>query len=80
MSKLLTGRLEAWSKDQFGRECIWGHIYDDSRGRFTDGELIHTSYIPDFNNIAFAEGMVIDTLNSHYYLGKRALNVGEYHE
>jgi len=67
---LLTGRLENWVADDYGRDILWGFIYKDEDKRFRDGEWIRTSSIPDFNELTFNEGDIVHTLNSHYLLGK----------
>lgn len=74
----ITGRLENWTYDKL-YNVVWGHIYDDTRGRFADGERIHTSDIPSTRHNGrdasqFVEGSIISTLNSHYLLGKPLTN------
>lgn len=63
----ITGRLEGWHKDPVFN-IIWGHIFDDVRGRFVNGTLIHTSSLN--SKPPFKEGSVVKTLNSKYLLGK----------
>lgn len=70
----ITARLENWVRDPIFR-IIWGNVYDDSRGRFPDGTLIHTSDI-DVKELSNAsEGECVDTLNSRYLLGKPLINL-----
>lgn len=59
----VTGRLENWRWSPL-EHVYWGNIYDDIRGRFFDGQYIHTSYV------ICAEGDIAHTLNSTYKLGK----------
>lgn len=74
----ITGRLENWTYDYF-HNVVWGNIYDDVRGRFVDGQRIHTSDIPSTrlnggDASQFVEGSIILTLNSRYLLGKPLTN------
>lgn len=74
----ITGRLEGWYYDYLNN-VVWGYIYDDTRGRFVDGQRIHTSDIPstrrnDKDVSQFVEGSVISTRNSRYLLGKPLTN------
>lgn len=62
----ITGTLENWSYDRHHR-VFWGQIYGDTKGRFRDGTMIHTSAC-EFNKNK--EGDIIETLNSRYKLGK----------
>lgn len=71
MSKEITATLENWFVDPIFR-VIWGDIQDDVRHRWRNGTRIHTSSIPDFGKKKFRRGMVVQTLNSHYKLGKPA--------
>lgn len=59
----ITAELHDWVKDERRSGLIiWGHIYNDTRGRFPDGHWIHTSAI------ARIEGDRAITLNSIYRL------------
>lgn len=69
----VTGKLENWvvtSRDsvytapELRRSCINGKIYNDIKGRFTDGEIITTG------TIIKTEGRVVYTKRSSYELGK----------
>lgn len=62
----ITGRLENWyiTRSISGNLVVVGYIYNDSRHRFIDGELIHTSAIKS------VEADVVTTKNSTYQLGK----------
>lgn len=64
----VTGRLENWYLH--GYVLLVGDIYDDIRGRFEDGQSIHTSAIKD-NGDNIKEGDVVQTRNSRYLLGNR---------
>ena len=61
----VTGHLEKWIIDP-SRNIVWGHIYNDTRGRFPNGTMIHTSYIKSWEGEKF-----INTLNSRYSLGEK---------
>lgn len=41
---------------------IWGRVYGDIRGRFRNGDLIHTSLIVSFDETT----QIVTTLNSTY--------------
>jgi hypothetical protein len=70
----VTARLEGWEKD--GRlPCVWGHIYDDVHKRWRRGADIRTSRIKDIKDMELQEGMIIQTLNSSYLLGKKGLDI-----
>jgi hypothetical protein len=62
-----TARLEGWIKDPVFN-IIWGYIYGDTKGRFTDGTHIHTSDL--MTSGPFFKGKVVRTLNSFYSLGE----------
>lgn len=61
----VTARLENWriEKTRYG-QIYWGNVYGDAKGRFYDGQHIHTSLVVK------REGQVIYTLNSVYQLGR----------
>jgi hypothetical protein len=65
----ITGRLENWSYDNVNH-VLWGNIFEDERGRFTDGGYIHTSNLRHPKNTEFKSGMIVDTMNSKYLLGE----------
>ena len=59
----VTAELRNWVRDQRSAGLIiWGHIYNDTRGRFPDGRWVHTSAV------ARIEGDRAITLNSIYKL------------
>lgn len=62
-----TARLENWGYDRHWR-CFYGNVFNDTKGRFQDGDLIFTSSC-DFQDAS--DGKVIKTLNSTYFLGKK---------
>jgi hypothetical protein len=66
----ITGRLEKWVIQERGLEefVVWGHVYDDTRERFPDGTMIHTSGI---RSRPLKEGDVVTTRNSTYLLGEK---------
>ncbi len=62
-------RLENWervwvSKEQ-GLSYLTGLVYDDTKGRFYDGQVIHTSLVEQLTDDK------VYTLNSVYELGKK---------
>jgi hypothetical protein len=67
--KPCTGRLEGWYTDR-SYSVLWGHIYDDIHERWPNGESIHTSHIEGVRDMDLQEGMVVQTKNSTYLLGK----------
>lgn len=72
----VVGTLENWHYDPFGRHIIWGMLIKDSKGRFSDDCMIHTSTIDAFQGrYPFKEGEIIETLNSFYLLGKKLSGV-----
>lgn len=71
MNGVATARLENWStgwNTDDGSFCISGLIYGDTKGRFSDGELIRTSRIEARE---VKEGDLVQTRNSVYQLGKK---------
>lgn len=68
-----TGKLENWIllEDQ-GLLVVFGSIYGDQKKRFANGVHMYTSpvYTPASE---IKEGNVIQTLNSRYLLGKKAI-------
>ncbi len=72
----ITGRLENWKVQEAGR-LVWGNLYDDVRGRWKQGQRIHTSSLPGtFDMSKLKEGQVITTLNSVYLLGTKWVEEG----
>jgi len=69
MTNEITGRLEAWCPDNIYGRILWGTLYGDSKGRWKDGTRIHTSDIMTPKE-EWKEGVVIQTRNSTYLLGK----------
>lgn len=61
--------LENWSVENVTEEefMIWGYVYGDTKGRFYDGQYIHTSGIK--YGEALDKGSVVNTRNSTYTLG-----------
>lgn len=72
-TELLTGTVEEWWVQPLSQShyIIWGSIYGDIHGRFTDGTVIHTSRITYAEVEDPKEGDTIHTENSVYYLGKQ---------
>ena len=66
--KKYDARLEQWTT--IGK-CLWGTVYEDSKGRFADGTEVQTSTIVSHSINDVEEGIVIDTLHTSYLLGKR---------
>lgn len=66
----LTGRIENWYLDVYGFPFLWGQVYDDTKGRFKDGEHIHTSRITETQVSELQSGYVLETANSIYLLGR----------
>jgi len=67
----ITGRLEAWNTQVAGDVfAVWGHVFDDVRGRFRDDTTIRTSAIPVSELPNLKQGYVVETRNSRYLLGK----------
>ena len=71
---ITTGRLENWMVDPLFKDhpetILWGHVFDDVRKRFVDGEWIHTSGTA---NRDFKEGDIVQTRNSVYILGRKGM-------
>lgn len=71
----VTGRLEGWSIILMYEDMYYlvGHVYDDIKGRFVDGALIHTSIITEGRHphAQLKEGDVVHTTYSSYLLGAR---------
>lgn len=60
--------------DEWGMDCkeymiMLGYVFDDSKGRFFDGQDIRTSLLDD-KKCDIREGGIIITKNSVYKLGK----------
>lgn len=67
--KDVDGTLDNWNVHRFsdGSVLVYGYIKGDKKGRFEDGDYIHTSYCLD--DCVFEEGSIIKTRNSTYLLG-----------
>lgn len=64
----VVGTLDGWAYDpRYG--CVWGYVYGDTKGRFSDGTLIHTSSVAA-NQAPLQQGGLLKTRNSVYRLGK----------
>lgn len=64
------GRLEKWEIHQ---DYLVGCIYDDAKGRFPNGLVIHTSAVIELvDGTPIKKGDVVTTKNSHYLLGDPA--------
>ena len=69
----MTGKLENWVlvEDQ-GVLIVFGSIYGDQKTRFANGVHMFTSNV--LTSVSkIKEGNVIQTLNSRYLLGKKAI-------
>ena len=64
----VVGKIENW--DIHGTRIV-GNIVHDRRGRFSDGEFMYTSTVPDCDLYNLKEGDTIQTRNSQYLLGKK---------
>lgn len=62
-----TARLENWKKAGYS---VDGDIYDDAKFRFSNGTRIRTSDLRAGQDLK--EGVIIETMNSTYLLGKEA--------
>ncbi|QIG69779.1 hypothetical protein EVB81_210 [Rhizobium phage RHph_I46] len=68
MSKY-TARLEDWGVVE-GKNQLFGNVFEDSKGRFDDGQFVKTS--PAFDDPKdLKEGDLVSTKSSVYLLGKR---------
>lgn len=69
----ITGTLDQWYYEHMMEGTniyrIWGHVYGDSKGRFFDGDLMHTSGVIGNH---WKEGDIVTTVYSKYLLGKQA--------
>lgn len=72
----IDGILDDWSpcRNSLGMYCIVGIVTGDRKDRFRGGELITTSRIRTLPD-DLAEGVVVETLNSRYRLGQRAVQI-----
>ncbi len=59
----MTARLENWMTSGYGG--LYGEVYDDTQGRFPDGEKIFTSTIKSFDG-----AKVVTKSGSEYELGE----------
>ena len=60
--------LENWYIDLLGN-VLYGNVYFDSKNRFKNGDLIHTSKV--LNPETFGELDIIQTRNTKYLLGRK---------
>lgn len=69
----ITGKLENWhvACPVRGVYILCGRVFGDTKGRFSDGELIHTSQL-HCNYKELKEGGVARTRYSNYLLGEEA--------
>lgn len=70
---IATATLENWIDNRVENThdnytIVTGEVYNDTKNRFPDGILIHTSYVVSGDLL---EGSTITTRNSTYLLGKR---------
>jgi len=68
----ITGTLVNWYAEDVGLGAVRlsGNIFNDSKGRFSDGEFIHTSiFATDRNPKTYKKGDVVNTRFSAYRLG-----------
>lgn len=65
--KEITGVLKEPHWDNL-RNVYWGYIYNDVRGRFTDGTLVRTSLVIKIDRDKDGKPVYCDTLNSRYKL------------
>ena len=64
-----TGTLQYWGID-LRFKILWGYVFHDTRGRFEDGTMIHTSTV---RHVRVRDGVVyVETLNSTYALNDYA--------
>jgi hypothetical protein len=68
----VTGFLDNWYVEPLSAQffMLHGEMYYDRRNRFLDGTPVHTSRIAAGTRVA--EGVIVNTLNSVYKLGKQA--------
>lgn len=76
MQNKIDGLLDNWSPCRGPGDVTFvvGNISGDRKGRFRDGTLMGTSMLTTSGE-NLAEGMIVETLNSRYQLGKRATQV-----
>jgi hypothetical protein len=69
----ITGRIENWSIDSDfvdGYTVVRGHVHDDVRGRWREGQYVRSSALVGDCFDHLKEGDIVRTLNSKYLLGK----------
>jgi len=70
---IVTGRLDGWFVSELatGIYRLNGYVSGDVRGRFSDGEFIHTSAVfqADQPSSELKEGDIVKTMYSSYKLG-----------
>ena len=65
----VTATLKQWKKGTgWYHSCYWGNIYNDSKGRWSDGTRIHTSSVKEKKDMG--DHYLLITLNSVYILPK----------
>jgi len=73
--KKLDGRLEQWyTEEAHGGHVIWGYLHNDPNRRFMEGAFVYTSLV--FDQI-IEEGVVVQTTNSRYLMGKQREVISE---
>lgn len=70
--KEITGYLENWYYDE-KNHVIWGRLVGDTKKRWHDGAVIHTSNLRLSKDKAqdLKDGDTVNTLNSTYVLGSK---------
>lgn len=68
----VTATLDDWHYDG-AFHIMWGRCLGDTKGRFTNGEWIRTSWLRHSKDEVpnFKEGDLVHTRNSVYKLGKK---------
>ena len=74
----VTGTLEDWRVQKFPGEgasefIIWGYVWGDKKGRFSNGQYIHTAGISHDQLDDLDNGTLVTTRNSTYRLGARLI-------
>lgn len=71
--------IDQWTVAVDGsKTVIVGSILNDAAGRFSDGEIIHTSRISTERR-DLREGAIVQTRNSQYRLGTRSKTIPDKH-
>ena len=66
----IDGVLENWLISDIGWPAVVGDLYGDRKGRFLEGERVHTSTVEEIDTGEPREGSPVTTRNSLYRLGK----------